>query len=335
MVEAKALLNRLKQQQYKPVYLLVGEQETYFVDLISKYIEEHVLSDDQKGFNQTVLYGKDTQVDDLINTCKRYPMMSPYQVIILREAQDLRQIEKLEAYVENPQPTTILVLCYKHKKIDGRKKIFKTIKKKHEFYQTGRLYDNHILSWIEATLKHYNYSIEPKASNMLLEYLGNSISKINKELEKLRQILPEGTTIFPKHIEDYVGISKDYNNFELVNAIGRKNEFKAQKIAKYFSQNPKNHPLIVTISVLHNFFNKVLILHALPKKDKNSVASALGVSPYFAGDYIYAGQKYDLKSTTKIISMIRETDAQSKGVGMTPTASADLLRPLLYKIMRT
>lgn len=334
MVEAKALLNRLKQQQYKPVYLLVGEQETYFVDLISKYIEERVLSDDQKGFNQTVLYGKDTQADELINICKRYPMMSPYQVIILREAQDLRQIEKLEAYIENPQPTTILVLCYKHKKIDGRKKIFKIIKKKHEFYQTGRLYENHIISWIDATLKHYSYSIEPKASNMLLEYLGNSISKIDKELEKLRQILPTGTTIYPKHIEEYVGISKDYNNFELIKAIGRKDEFKAQKIAKYFSQNPKNNPFVLTLSLIHNFFNKLLIFHALQKKDKMSVASALGVNPYFAGDYIHAAQKYSLKSTTKIISIIREADAQSKGVGMTPVASSDILRPLLYKIMR-
>jgi DNA polymerase-3 subunit delta len=335
MKEAKALLNRLKQQNYKPIYLLVGETETYFVDIISKYIEDHVLAEDQKSFNLSVLYGKDTKVDDLINYCKRFPMMAPYQVIILREAQDLKQIEKLEAYVENPQQTTILVLCYKYKKVDGRKKIFKTIKSKHEYYATKKLYDNDILAWISSSLERMKFTIDPKASRMLLEFLGNSISKIDKELEKLQQILPQGTTILPKHIEEYVGISKDYNNFELVNAIGRKDEFKAQKIAKYFLENPKNHPFVVTVGMIYSFFNKLLIVHAQPSKDKKHLSSVLGIPVFFVNDYIHACQKYNLKSTTKIISLIREADAQSKGIGVSPVAGVDLLRPLLYKIMRS
>lgn len=334
MREVDDLLKQLKQQNYKAIYLLVGEQETYFVDQISSYIEHHVLAEDQKAFNLTLLYGKDTKVDDLVNYCKRYPMMSPYQVIIVREAQDLRQIERLEAYVENPQQTTILVLCFKHKGIDGRKKIFKTIKAKHELFVTKRLNENHVSTWINSTLTKANYNIDPKANHMLLEFLGNSISKINKELEKLQQILPKGTIISPKHIEEFVGISREYNNFELEKAIGRKDEFKAQKIVKYFSQNPKNHPILLTIGMLNRLFNKILIVHAQPKKDQKSIGKALGINPYFANDYIYASQQYSLKSTTKIISLIREADAQSKGIGVSPTAGIDTLRPLLYKIMR-
>ncbi|MBS3739309.1 DNA polymerase III subunit delta [Mesohalobacter halotolerans] len=334
MENAEALLKRLQQKDYKPIYVLIGVDETYFVDLISNYIEQNVLTPEQKAFNQTILYGKDTDVEELINTAKRYPMMAEYQVIIVREAQQLKNLEKLETYVENPQSTTILVLCFKHKKVDGRKKVFKTIKKKYEFYQTGRIYEKHVIRWMNNSLRKSDYSIEPKASKMLLEFLGNNISNIHKELEKLKQILPVSSIIKPEHIEEHVGISKDYNNFELINAIGLKDEFKAQKIAKYFTQNSKNHPLVLSLGLMFSFFNKVLTYHALNNKSESHAAKVLGVPPYFVKDYIYASQNYSMKDTTRAIDLIRNADAQSKGINTTQVKDGDILRTLLVEIMR-
>lgn len=334
MEKAEALLKRIQQKKYKPITVLVGVDETYFVDLISGYIEKHVLSEDQKAFNQTILYGKDTDVDELINTAKRYPMMAEYQVIIVREAQNLKNIERLEAYALNPQPTTLLVLCFKHKKVDGRKKIFKRIKEKHEFYQTGRIYEKHIVRWMNSSLRKAGYSIDPKATKMLLEFLGESISHIHKELEKLKQILPESTKILPEHVEEHIGISKEYNNFELINAVGLKDEYKAQKIAKYFTQNQKNHPLVLTLGLLFNYFNKILMYHALNNKSETNAARALGVNPFFIKDYVQASKKYSMKDTTRAINLIRDADAQGKGIKATQIKTGDVLRGLLVDIMR-
>lgn len=335
MEKAEALLKRIQKKDYKPIYLLHGEKETYFVDLISAYIEKHVLTEDEKAFNQIVLYGKDTDVEELINSAKRYPMMAEHQVIILREAQDLKNIEKLEHYVKNPQVTTILVLCFKYKKIDGRKKVFKTIKSKYEFYQTTNIYENHVVKWINSTLRKAGYSIQPKASKMLLENLGNSLSNIDKELEKLKQILPPSTTISPKHIEEHVGISKDYNIFELNNAIGARDELKAQKIAKYFAENQKNHPLVLTLGTIYNFFNKILIYHSLNDKSPSKVARALGVHPFFVDDYVKAARHYSMKNASRAIELIRTTDAQGKGIGLTPSQSEGILKNLLVNLIRS
>ena len=334
MEKAEALLRRIQKKDYKPVYLLQGEKETYFVDLISSYIEKHVLTEDQKAFNQAILYGKDTDVEELINMAKRYPMMAEHQVIILREAQDQKKIEKLQPYLENPQRSTILVLCFKHKKIDGRKKVFKTIKAKYEFYQTGKIYENHVVKWINSTLKKSGYAIQPKATKMLMEYLGNSLSNIDKELEKLKQILPVSTTISPEHIEEHVGVSKDYNIFELSNAIGAKDELKAQRIAKYFAQNQRNHPLVLTLGTIYNYFNKILIYHSLTDKSQSKVARALGVPLFFVKDYVHAARHYSMKNATRAIELIRATDAQGKGIGVTPSQSESLLKNLLVNIMR-
>ena len=335
MKEALALLKRIQQKQYQPVYLLQGAEETYFVDLIAKYIEDNVLAEDQKAFNQTILYGKDTDVDELINLAKRYPMMAEHQVIILREAQSLKNPDKLEAYVAQPQPTTILVLCFKHKKPDGRKKVFKDIKSKYEYFVTGRLYENDVMNWIESSLGKSNYRISPKGIKMLIEFLGNSISKIDKELEKLKQILPQGSTIQPEHIEEHIGISKDYNVFEMCKAISFKDELKAQKIVKYFSQNSKNHPLVLSLGQLYNHFSKIALYHTLIKKDKYSAAKTLGVAPFFVSDYAIASQNYSLKKTTSILDMIRVADANSKGINTASVQDGDILRSLIAKIMRT
>ena len=237
----------------KPIYFLMGE-ESYYIDKISDFIEENILKEEEKGFNQTVMYGRDVSVEDIIGAAKRFPMMAEKQVIIVKEAQDLsRTIEKLASYASNPQPSTVLVINYKYKKLDRRKALFKAIHKIGLVFESKRLYDNQVADWIRRVLGGKNYQVEPKAAQMLVDFLGTDLSKINNELEKLITIFPQNTIITPDHIEDNIGISKDFNNFELRKAVGEKNITKANQIIQYFAQNPKSNPLVMTISLLNSF----------------------------------------------------------------------------------
>ncbi len=335
MKKAVQVLNDLKQKKYASIYFLVGEHETFFVDQIAKYIEDHVLSEEEKGFNQSVLYAKDLTMSEVVEAAKRYPMMAEHQVIVVREAQDLsRQLDHLEAYAEQPQPSTILVFCYKYKKPDGRKKVIKTIKKTGVYYETAKIYDNQVPDWIVQTLAQNQYSIDPKASSMLVEFLGASLSKIYKELEKLMQILPQGSRITPEAVEENIGISKDFNNFELTNAIGSKDEVKAFKIVNYFAQNPKKNPLPFTVGVLFGYFEKLLIFHSLKDKSNTNVAKQLGVHPFFTKDYFSAAKNYPLKKVSKAIALLRDLDIKSKGVNSGTTPEGDLLKSFLVQVMR-
>jgi len=333
MDEVKQLVTDIKQGKLKPIYFLMGE-EAYYIDKISDFIEENVLPEDQKGFNQMVLYGRDVSIDDIVSNAKRYPMMADHQVVIVKEAQDLsRTIENLEAYAKNPQPTTVLVVNYKYKKIDKRKALYKTLKKVAVVFESKKLYDNQVPDWIRRVLATKGYTIVPKASQMLVEFLGTDLSKINNELEKLQIVLPVGTQFTAEHIEENIGISKDYNNFELRKAIGEKNVVKAQRIVKYFGQNPKDNPMVVTVSLLFNFFSQLLHLHGLNDKSPRSVASALKVNPYFVNEYILAARNYPMKKVSTVISNLREFDVKSKGVGANALPQGDLLKELLVRIM--
>ncbi len=237
------------------------------------------------------MYGRDVSIEEIASSAKRYPMMAEKQVIIVKEAQDLsRTIEKLVAYAENPQPTTVLVINYKYKKLDKRKKLYKAIEKAGVIFESKKLYDNQVSDWIRRVLSGRNYKIEAKAAQMLVEFLGTDLSKINNELEKLITILPEDSIISPEDIEKNIGISKDFNNFELRKAVGEKQIVKANRIINYFADNPKNNPLVMTISLLNSFFTQLLQYHGLETKDKFSVAKALGVNPYFVGDYATASK---------------------------------------------
>ena len=254
--------------------------EPYYIDGISQYIEKTVLSEEEKGFNQMVLYGRDVSIDDIISQAKRYPMMAERQVVIVKEAQELsRTIENLVSYAENPQPTTVLVICYKYKTLDKRKKLSKVIAKSAVLFESKKLYENQVPDWIRRSLASKGYTITPKASQMLVEFLGNDLSKVNNELEKLRLIMEPGEQITPQIIEENIGISKDFNNFELQNAIGVKDIKKAFGIVQYFSQNPRNHPIVMTIALLYSFFSKLLKYHSLA--NKSEAPKALGISPYF------------------------------------------------------
>ncbi|MGG5486560.1 DNA polymerase III subunit delta [Gaetbulibacter sp. PBL-D1] len=333
MDEVKELVSDIRKGHIKPVYFLMGE-EPYYIDKLSEFIEDNILSEEEKGFNQMVLYGRDVSVEDIIANAKRFPMMAEHQVVIVKEAQDLsRTIDKLEAYVANPQPTTILVVNYKYKKIDKRKSLYKAIKKNGVVFESKKLYDNQVPDWIRRVLSGQSYSITPKAALMLAEFLGTDLSKINNELEKLKIVLPEGTEITPEHIEQNIGISKDYNNFELHKAIGDRDTKKAFKIIKYFGENPKDNPMVVTVSLLHSYFSKLLQLHGLNDKSSRNVASALKINPYFANEYIVAARNYPMKKVSAVIASLREFDVKSKGVGANSIPQSDLLKELMVRIM--
>ena len=332
MDEVLKIVNDINNGNIKPIYFLMGE-EPYYIDKLSDYIEQNVLAEEEKGFNQTVLYGRDVTIEDIVATAKRYPMMAERQVVIIKEAQDLtRTIDKLESYVENPMLSTVLVFCYKYKTLDKRKKLTKLIDKVGVVYESKKLYDNQVGDWIKRVLSGKNYSIEPKANAMLVEFLGTDLSKINNELEKLQIILPKGSTITPKHIEENIGFSKDFNNFELLNALGSRNQLKAFQIVQYFSDNQKANPLVVTTSTIFGFFVKILKYHGLKDRNPKNVASVLGVSPYFLKDYDLALKNYPMRKVSQIVTALRDIDVKSKGVGANALSQSDLFREMLYKI---
>ena len=334
MDEVKQLVGAIKKGDIKPIYFLMGE-EAYYIDKISDFIEDNVLDEAEKGFNQMVLYGRDVSIDDIVSNAKRYPMMTEKQVVIVKEAQDLsRTIEQLAKYAENPQPTTVLVINYKYKKIDKRKALYKALNKHGSVvFESKKLYDNQVPDWIRRVLKGQGYDISPKAAQMLVEFLGTDLSKVNNELDKLKIVLPKGTQITPEHIEENIGISKDFNNFELRKAVGERNVVKAHQIAKYFADNPKDNPMVVTVSLLFSFFSQLLHLHGMHDKSPRSVASALRVNPYFVNEYLTAARNYPMKKVSAVISLLREFDVKGKGVGANAVPQGDLLKELLVRIL--
>lgn len=329
--QVKQIITDIKNAKIASIYFLMGE-EAYYIDGISQYIEKNLLSEEEKGFNQMVLYGRDVTIEDIVSNAKRYPMMAERQVVIVKEAQDVsRTIENLVAYAENPQPTTVLVICYKYKKLDNRKKLAKVLKKSGAvLFESKKLYENQVPDWIRRVMAGKGYTITPKSAQMLTEFLGNDLAKVNNELEKLQLILKPGEQITPQLIEENIGISKDYNNFELQNAIGTKDIKKAFGIVQYFAQNPKNHPLVMTVALLYSFFSKLLKYHSV--SDKSQAASVIGVSPYFVKAYQLAARNYPMKKVSSIIANIREVDMKSKGVGAANIPQGDLLKELLVHI---
>ena len=333
MNRIKEIVEDIRSKNTKPIYFLMGE-EAYYIDKISDYIENNVLSEEEKGFNQMILYGRDVTVDDIVGNAKRFPMMSEKQVVIVKEAQDLsRTIEKLADYAENPQPSTILVICYKYKTIDKRKRLAKTIAQMGCLFESKKLYENQVSDWISSVLREKGYQIEPKAAHMLVEFLGSDLSKIANELGKLTLIIENGSIITALHIEQNIGISKDFNNFELRKAIGDKELVKANRIVQYFSQNPKSNPLVMTISLLNGFFTQLLLYHGLKDKGKINVGKMLKINPYFIPEYQRAAKNYPMRKVAQVIARLREADLKSKGVGASNLAQGDILKELLFKIM--
>lgn len=333
MEEVKQLLTNIREGRLAPIYLLMGE-EPYYIDRIAEYIAKNVLTEEERGFNQVVLYGKEVSVDDIVSQAKRYPMMAEYQVVIVREAQHLsRTIEQFAAYAEQPQPTTVLVICYKYKTPDKRKKLVKTLRSgPGVVFESKKLYENQVADWIRRILLGSGYKISHKASALLVEFLGTDLSRIANELEKLKIVLPEGSEIGPEDIEKHIGISKDYNNFELKKAIAQRDIPKATRIIKYFTENPKDNPFVLTIALLHTFFSQLLQYHGLSDHSPKNVARALRINPYFVSEYQTAARHYPMKQVSRIIGVLREMDLKGKGVGASALGQGDLLRELLYRI---
>lgn len=327
------LMGDLRNKIYHPVYLLMGE-EPYYIDHVTSFIMENVLTEEEKAFNQTVFYGKDSDVPSVINAAKRFPMISNHQVIIAKEAQELKSFDDFIHYIEKPLKSTLLVINYKYKSLDKRKKIYKSFEQNAVVFESEKLYDDKIPAWISSVLTGKNIKIEPKAAVMLTEFLGNDLSKISNELDKLIITLPANNKLITSsHVEMNIGISKDYNNFELQNALTKKNILKANRIINYFAENQKNNHITAVIVSLYYYFSKILVYHTLEDKSRQKAAAALKVHPYFISEYEEAARNYPLKKVTEIISSLREYDLKAKGYGNANTTAGGLLKELIYKIL--
>jgi len=332
MTTYRDIISKIEKKIYSPVYFLWGE-ESFYIDKITNYIEENVLTASEKDFNFTVFYGKDSTPEEIINVCRRFPMMSNYQVVIVKEAQNLKQIEKLGIYFSNPLKTTVLVINYKGK-VDKRKKFFINAKKYALVFESPQIKGDKVNAWINTYLSEKGFSITPKAATMLEEFLGTDLSKIANELDKLIILITDAKTITEDHIEENIGISKDFNIFELLNAVGQGNKYKSFFIANHFGQNPKEHPFVMTVSLLAQYFSKILIYHSIKDKaDRNTLAAKLGVNAYFLKDYYNAARLYSVSKLVDNISLLREYDMKSKGVNSIESDQGELLKELVFRLM--
>ncbi len=327
------IIKSLRAKEYKPVYFLHGE-ESFYIDAISDYIEKKVLSEGEKSFNQTIYYGKDTEPKTLIDTACRYPMMASHQVVILKEAQEMKSLHDLQLYVEKAVPSTILVICHKHKKLDARTKFAKSLKANAVLFESKKLYDNQVPDWIVDYLKGKKLKINSNASQLIAEYLGTNLSKIANELDKLAINLSAGTVIDEKHIQDNIGISKDYNVFELQKALGQRSVLKTNRIIQYFIANPSKNPLVMVVGTLYNYFSKIYMLHFLRSLPDRELSSALKLrSEYFLREYKSTARNYNLAKTQNVIAVLKEYDLKSKGVDSDSTPEGELMKEMVYKIM--
>lgn len=329
------ILRNLKQKKYAPIYFLMGD-EPYYIDQISDYIQQNVLDESQQSFDLTVLYGKDVDnIATVINGAKRFPMMSPYQVLIVKEAQHIKKIdEMMELYLQHFSPTTILVICYKYGRVDGRRKWVSKLKTTGVLYESKKLRDYELVGWIKNYAKDKNLQIDEKTMQLLADYLGTDLSKLVNELDKLLLTLPAGSNrITPEHIEKNLGISKDYNVFELQDALIKRDVLKANRIVKYFAENKKSAPIQMVVAQLFGFFSNLMIFHYLPSKTKEAAAAEFSISPFIGRNYVDAARAFNAWKTLNIISYLRETDAKSKGVDSINTDDGELFKELIYKIL--
>ncbi|MEM7102687.1 MAG: DNA polymerase III subunit delta [Bacteroidota bacterium] len=328
-------IKEMKAGNFKPVYFVHGD-EPYFMDLITDYVENKVLSESEKAFNFTVVYGRDTDHLAIIDAARRYPMMAERQVLILKEAQAMRDLVKLEKYVSNPMPSTLLLICYKHKKLDMRTSFAKALKKNCVVIESSKIYENKVPDWINKYISGKGYSIGPQAVQMLAEYLGNDLSKLTNELDKLLLNLEKGKEIKTPDIQKHVGISKDYNVFELQNALADRNIVKANRIINYFIANPKQHPIQKIIGALYNFFSKVYIYHFNSQKGEKELLKALNLrSAWFLRDYKKAAMRYSKYDLEQVIAVLSQYDLRSKGVENDSTPQEALMQEMIWKILHT
>ncbi len=321
----------LRAGKYRPVYFLTGE-EPFFIDSITDYLAGQVLSEPEKAFNQLILYGRDTDIGNIITCARKFPMMASQQVIIIREAQNLKSLDGLEHYLAAPMNSTILAFAYKYKKIDKRTKLARLLAEKSVLFESDKIREDKIPAWIINHLSAQSYQIEQKAAALLVDFLGNDLGRIINELGKLILVLPSGSKqITAGLIEKNIGISKDFNNFELNRALVSRDIVKANRIISYFSSNPRNNPIVVTISSLFFYFSKILLYHGLVDKSRENIARELGVNPYFVAEYQQAARSFSLVKTRQVIAFLRQYDLMTKGASA--ASDGELLKELIYKIL--
>lgn len=330
----EAVIKDLKSNKYLPVYFLQGE-EPYYIDLVSDFIAKNILDEGERDFNQSILYGKEISTQDILNEARQYPMMASHRVVIVKEAQELsRTIANLQDYFQQPTETTILVVCYKYKKLDGKTKIAKDLKSSGYLFTSEAVRDYKMPEWIIEEGKKRGFTVAPKAAMLMSENLGTDLNKIVKTFDKLSIVLEGDTMIDEKVVYKHVGISREFNDFELQRALAQKDILKANLICTHYGNNPKNHPLVVTVGILYGFFSKLLKYHVLHGKvSDGELAGKLGVNPFFVKEYAAASRVYSMGKLAKIIAYLREADLKSKGVGNASTSDAEILKELIFKIL--
>ena len=331
-MSVEKIISEWKKGIFKPVYWLEGEEE-FYIDKAVSYAEQHLLNDSEKAFNLTVFYGRDANWADVINACRRYPMFSERQVVLLKEAQQMRDVEKLEAYVENPLHSTILVVSYKDKKVDGRTKFAKLLKEKAVLVTTKKLYENQLPEWTQELLQEKGLGISPKGLALLVDHIGNDLSRIENEIDKLSVNLGKRKTITEDDIEQFIGVSKDFNVFELQGALAKKDLAKAMRIVQYFEANPKAAPIQLILPSLYGFFSKVFMVFGAGSQDEKSVANAIGVKPFFIRDYMQAASIYQYAGVEKTLLLLHRYNLRSIGVHDAGNSDASLMKEMIVKIV--
>jgi DNA polymerase-3 subunit delta len=330
------IIREIASKNFKPVYVLMGE-EPYFIDVITDFMEENILDEASKAFGQTIVYGRDVKMSDVITLAKSFPMMGDRQVVIVKESQDMKEwkkaedLEGLEAYLKNPTPSTILVFTYKHKKLDKRTKLYKSIDKVGLVFDSEKIKDYKLAEWITKYVDSRGYKIQNNASIILADYLGTDLSKVVNAINKLAVILPAGSAITTQHIEDNIGISKDYNVFELIKALNVGDALKSNRIINYFEANPKANPIQMTIPMLYRHFS--MLAAYVAAADKSAAAKELGINPYALNDFKEAAKKYDARKAEKIIGYLRTIDKKTKGVDNVSDSDGELMKELVFKIL--
>lgn len=331
-MSVEKIITDWKKKNFKPVYWLEGEEE-YFIDKAVEYAEHHILNESEASFNLTVFYGKDANWPDVVNACSRYPMFAERQVVLLKEAQQMKDVEKLESYIENPLSSTVFVVSYKEKKLDARKKFAKLVKEKGVLITTKKMYERELPEWTQELLRSKGLTITPKGLALLVDHIGNDLVRIENEIDKLSVNLGKRTSITEEDIEQYIGVSKDYNVFELQSALAAKDLARSIRIIQYFEGNPKAGPIQLVLPSLYSFFSKVFMVFGAGTNDEKTIATAIGVNPYFMKDYMQAARLYTYPGVEKVLLLLHQYNLKSVGVGSTNTEDASLLKEMVVKMM--
>lgn len=331
-MSAEKIINDWKKKLFKPIYWLEGE-ENYFIDKVMHYAEHNILSETEAAFNLSIFYGKDAEWPEVINACMRYPMFADKQVVLLKEGQHMADIGKLEGYVEKPLASTILVVSYRDKKVDGRSKMAKTLKEKGEMLSTKKLYENQLPEWTTELVHSKGFTIKPKATLLLVDHIGNDLNRIDNEIDKLLVNIGNRKSITEEDVENYVGVSKEYNSFELQSALAKKDIVKAMKIVAFFNANPKAGPIQLVLPTLYNLFSKTYMVFGQQSNDEKSVAVSIGVNPFFVKDYILTARNYGFEGVRNALLLLHHYNLRSVGVGSGGTSENALLKELVVKII--